>query len=241
MAVRNFINGAPLLTLTVGVDTVGITLEVTSTAGFPEVPFIIALERGTANEEVVLCTAKTATTFTVTRGWDGTVGKSHSIGAALEHTTAAIDYNEANDHINDTEGDVHPQYILESEFGAKGRILVGTGVGTFDDLPVGPDGKMLVASSAAPTGVAWADVPVLSITNNSISAAQLTTATEQSLIARQGSAPAAVNGRVYFNTSENQWYGYNGAWRKMPWNAGQITVSTAAPSGGASGDLWFRY
>lgn len=241
MAVRNYINGAQLLTLTVGVNTTAVTLEVTSTAGFPTAPFTLALERGTVNEEVVLCSAKTATTFTVTRGWDGTTGKAHSIGAALEHTTAAIDYNEANAHINNSSGDVHSQYVLKSEFGAKGRILVGTGAGTFDDLPVGPNGKMLIADSAQATGLAWADVPVLAITNGSISAAQLTTAAEQSLIARQGSAPAAVNGRVYFNTGDNQWYGYNGSWRKLPWNAGKITISSASPSGGADGDIWFKF
>lgn len=241
MSARNYINGAPLLTLTVAVNTTDVTLEVSSTAGFPAAPFTIALERGTTNEEVVLCTAKNANTFTVTRGWDGTTGKSHSIGAAIEHTTAAIDYVEANDHVNDTSGDVHPQYILKSEFGAKGRILVGTGVGTFDDLPVGADGKMLVADSGQATGVSWADVPSFSIQAGSISESQLTSSTEQSLIARTGSAPTAVQGRVYFNTSDNQWYGYNSGWKKLPWNMGKVTVSTSAPSGGASGDVWFRY
>jgi hypothetical protein len=51
--------------------------------------------------------------------------------------------------------DDHTQYIKDSEFGAKGRILVGSGTGTFDDLPVGSNGKALVADSAQTLGVKW--------------------------------------------------------------------------------------
>lgn len=241
MAARNYVNGAPLLTLNVAVNTADVTLEVSSTAGFPPVPFTMALERGTTNEEVVLCTALNATTFTVTRGWDNTTAKSHSIGAAIEHTTAAIDYVEANDHVNENAADVHSQYVLKSEFGAKGRILVGTGAGTFVDLPVGSNDEVLYASSGEASGVRWGQLPGLSIPSNTVSAAQLTDSTEQSLIARQGSAPTAVTGRIYYNTSDGRWYGYKSGWKLIPFGAGQITVSTGAPSGGSSGDLWFRY
>ena len=80
------------------VDSAATTLTVNSTAGYPEPPFTIGLERGTANEEVVLCTAKSGTTFTVTRAYDGTTGKAHAIGTSVEHTVAAIDYVEARDH-----------------------------------------------------------------------------------------------------------------------------------------------
>jgi hypothetical protein len=45
--------------------------------------------------------------------------------------------------------------IPPSAFGAKGRILVGTGAGTYDDLPVGTDGHILIADSGETTGIKW--------------------------------------------------------------------------------------
>ena len=47
MALRNYANGAPLLTLSSGINTVAVTLTVSSTSGYPAAPFTIALERGT--------------------------------------------------------------------------------------------------------------------------------------------------------------------------------------------------
>jgi hypothetical protein len=55
--------------------------------------------------------------------------------------------------------DDHPQYVKDSEFGAKGRILIGTGSGTFDDLVAGTDDQVLTADSGETTGVKWADAP----------------------------------------------------------------------------------
>lgn len=52
--------------------------------------------------------------------------------------------------------DDHPQYVKDSEFGAKGRILVGTGSGTFDDLAAGTNGYILTADSGEATGTKWA-------------------------------------------------------------------------------------
>ena len=92
---RNYSNTAPPVSLTVAATSGATTLTVASTTGYPAAPFLIGLERGTANEEVVLCTATTATTFTVTRGYDGTSAKAHAIGTSVEHTVAAIDYREA--------------------------------------------------------------------------------------------------------------------------------------------------
>lgn len=72
----------------------------------------MAIERGTANEEVVLVQSKTANAFAnCLRGYDGTVAASHAAGKAVEHTTAAIDYREMSDHIYNTALDQHPQYL----------------------------------------------------------------------------------------------------------------------------------
>ena len=241
MTVRNFINGAPLLTLAVLVDLNTPTLEVTSTAGYPATPFTIALERGTVNEEVVLCTSKVANAFTVTRGWDGTTKKTHGIGAAIEHTTAAIDYIEANTHINDSTGDVHPQYLLKGAFGAKGRMLVGTGAGVFAALPVGADNNVLIADASQATGERWGQVVAASIADGVIPEGKLTASVQQSLIARQAGAPAAVNGREYYDSGQSRPFVYVGAWYKKAFGVGYIVVSPGAPSGGSDGDVWLRY
>lgn len=100
MAVRNYSNTAPPVSLTIGVSPSATQLTVASTAGYPTAPFLLGVERGTANEEVVLCTGLTATTFTVQRGYDNTTAKDHGITASVEHTVAAIDYREANAHVN---------------------------------------------------------------------------------------------------------------------------------------------
>lgn len=117
MARRQYSNTAAPLSLTVAATTSSTTLTVSSTTGYPTAPFTLGLERGTANEEVVLCTALSATTFTVTRGYNGTSGKAHAIGASVEHTVAAIDYDEANLHVNATltSDDPHPQYVTAAE------------------------------------------------------------------------------------------------------------------------------
>jgi len=51
--------------------------------------------------------------------------------------------------------DDHTQYIKDTEFTAKGDLLVGSGSGTFDNLPVGTNGKALVADSTQTLGVKW--------------------------------------------------------------------------------------
>lgn len=239
MATRNYVNGAPLLTLAVEVNASAVTLEVSSTSGFPTAPFVIALERGTVNEEVVLCTAKTSTTFTVTRGWDGTTGKAHAAGAAVEHTTAAIDYSEANTHINST-GDVHTQYILKSAFAAKGQLIVATGSAAFTALAVGSDGTVPVASAAAASGIAWGTIGTAGITDAAVTEAKLSSGVQASIVQKLASSPTVVEGRTYFNTGDSRWYGYRGAWKKLTFGAGEISWGTAAPSGGTDGDIYFK-
>lgn len=72
----------------------------------------------------------------------------------------------ATDHgaLTGLSDDDHPQYVKDSEFSAKGRILVGTGSGTFTALAVGTDGHRLVADSAEASGVKWAAAGAATIT-----------------------------------------------------------------------------
>lgn len=73
----------------------------------------MALERGTADEEVVLVGGTDATNLTnCTRGYDGTTAVAHTTGDEVEHVVAAIDLQEAGDHIANTGAGVHSQLLL---------------------------------------------------------------------------------------------------------------------------------
>lgn len=118
MTRRYYSNVATPTTLSSGVSNSDVTLSVPTTTGFPSVPFTAAIDRGSADEELVLVTAKTSNSFTVTRGYDGTSAFSHDAGSPVEHVSAAIDFDEANAHINDTNLDHHTQYLNDTRHDA---------------------------------------------------------------------------------------------------------------------------
>lgn len=106
MALRNFSSVASETTLQAGINNVSTVILVASTTGFPVVPFILALDYGAATEEVVLATNVAGLSVTVTRAYDGTAAVSHGPGAKVRHVSSAIDFREANDHVN-TSTNVH--------------------------------------------------------------------------------------------------------------------------------------
>ena len=76
-------------------------------------PFYVVIDRGTALEEKILCSARSGNTLsvfndgiTVGRGADGTAIAAHDINAVIEHVFTATDADEANEHVNAT-GNVH--------------------------------------------------------------------------------------------------------------------------------------
>lgn len=100
MAQRNFSNNAVETQLVIPVDdTVG-SLVVSSTTGWPVVPFSILVDPDQPEEESCLVTFISGSTLTVTRGYDGTVALPHSSGAVVKHAATAADFREANLHVN---------------------------------------------------------------------------------------------------------------------------------------------
>lgn len=246
MALRNYIDGATLLTLSVGINnTTDTVLTVASTAGYPATPFTIALERGTVNEEVCLVTGKTGTTFTVTRAFDGTTIKAHSSGTSVEHATTAADYRDANAHVYDTTRDDHTQYANKSLWAAKGTVLVASGAGVPAALAVGGDSLVLIADSTQTTGVRWGGVAANQISASAVTFAKLDSALQQKVIQvlTTGTYPGSpAAGEVVYTTDNSRWEGYVGAvWQPIPYGVGKVTYSTGAPSGGADGDVWLQY
>jgi hypothetical protein len=104
MAVRNYSNVATEATLTASIVAGTTSFACTSYAGFPSAPFTAVIDRGTAQEEVILVTGVVGSTLTVTRGYDNTTATSHAAGARVLHVTVAKDYVEANAHVNATTG-----------------------------------------------------------------------------------------------------------------------------------------
>lgn len=214
MSNRNYSNVALPQGLTVSATTASTTLTVANTTGYPTPPFLIGMERGTANEEVVLCTAMTSNTFTVTRAYDGTSAKNHSIGTQVEHTTAAIDYAEAGDHIVATTN-VH---------GLTGGAAV---VGTTSTQTL--TGKTLDGGSNTITGL-----NASAITAGTFASARIPTIAYSSL----SGIPATFTPASHTHPQSD----INGGVIDATTIQGRhIFVQTADPAGSAiNGDLWFQ-
>lgn len=91
--------------LTANITNANVAINVATATGFPpSVPFIIAVDYGTPSEEVCLVTAVAGTTFTVTRGYDGTSATSHNVGAPVRHTWTAMDGNDSRAHEGSAQG-----------------------------------------------------------------------------------------------------------------------------------------
>ena len=70
-----------------------------SPVGYPSsFPFVVALDYNTASEELVLVTASSGTTLTITRGQYGSSGVAHNAGAVVRHVIIAQDLTDFQDH-----------------------------------------------------------------------------------------------------------------------------------------------
>jgi microcystin-dependent protein len=202
MTLRNYSNTTLPQTLTAGIDDSAetIALPVPSTAGYPAPPFILGLERGTSNQEVCLCTdVPNGVTFTVERGYDGTPIVAHAEGAAVEHTSAALDYREPNAFIN----------LLED---VGDLIVFGDGA---TRLPVGANGASLTANSTQPNGLSWVQTIAAGICAYTAAAtpptgwllqngAAVSRATYAALFAAIGTEYGAGDGTTTFNVPDGR-------------------------------------
>jgi hypothetical protein len=115
--------------------------------------FYVVVDRGNANEEKVLCSARANSTLTVAasgRGADGTAQITHAAGATVEICLTATDADEANYTVSQTVGQIQ----------AAGDLLVGSGANALTRLAVGATGKVLGVSGGSP---AWVNDAILNI------------------------------------------------------------------------------
>ena len=96
---RYYSSTAVRTTLAASVAASDTQIQTASSSGFPSLyPFILILEKDSANEEIVLVTGKTGIAFNVTRGVDGTAARAHTVGTSVEHGMVALDLTESRAH-----------------------------------------------------------------------------------------------------------------------------------------------
>lgn len=101
MAARFYINTSKEATLLASVGSGDTTFNLSGSGmvNIPALPFTIRIDPDTASEEVCLVTAGSATSLTVTRGFDGTSTFSHTAGAKVRHVVVAEFFNKADAHV----------------------------------------------------------------------------------------------------------------------------------------------
>jgi hypothetical protein len=66
--------------------------------------FVIVVDRGKVVEEKILCSSRSANTFTVAeRGYDGTTAQDHDSGALVDHVLDALAMQDMNTSVYDNE------------------------------------------------------------------------------------------------------------------------------------------
>lgn len=103
---RYYSNFPPQQTLAAQITSSATSLQVQgSFTGWPvQVPFYAVIDYGTTSAEIVLVTAITGTTATITRGQDGTLAIGHLAGATLDQSVIRQDIDEANAHTTASTG-----------------------------------------------------------------------------------------------------------------------------------------
>lgn len=128
---KQFLGGAVAQALASGLTNSGLSFTTSDSTGMPSGgthPFVIVLERGTANEEKVLVDSRSGNTYTVNasgRGYDGTAGIAHNSGSPVEHCLDAVSMSELSAHENDTTLDEHTQYLNTTRHDVSARHTFG--------------------------------------------------------------------------------------------------------------------
>lgn len=151
-------------TFSASTPAAGATFTVTSGTGYPTGAytggFVIVLDRGTAAEEKVLCSARSGNTFTVGtsgRAWDGTTASAHGGGVTngtVEHCVDADTLTDLSGHVYDTTRDDHTQYQKKSLLTTAGDIIYASATSVWARLAKGTAYQALGMNSGA-SAPAW--------------------------------------------------------------------------------------
>ena len=102
MAVNRYYSAiAQDTTVTSGITSSSTTVTVAATTGYPtNYPFALALDYGSALEEIVDVTGVSGLTLTITRAVNGTTAVAHAAGTTVRHVITARDLTDAQTHYN---------------------------------------------------------------------------------------------------------------------------------------------
>lgn len=143
MTARNYSNTANVPVLTAGITALDTVLATNTISGWPSAPCFAVLDFGAASPEVVLVQSIGVGTMTILRGQGSTSAAIHTAGATITHMAVALDYSEANAHVNASTG-VH---------GATGAVVGTTDTQTLTNKTLtspGIDTATVRASTSAP-------------------------------------------------------------------------------------------
>lgn len=231
---RSYKGGAASTTTSTSIAASGATtFTIAAYTGWPygTPPFFVVVEPGTANEEKILVTRSGATDTTINiyatpsvaanRGMDGTTAFLHASGSTVFPVFTATDADEANE--------------IASTLTTQGDILIH-GASTFGRVGIGTAAQVLKVNSGA-TAPEWGQVATAGIADDAVTAAKIAAgAVGSSEIADGAIVDADINASAAISPSK-----VAGVFITGDSSNNTITISTSAPTGGSSGDIWLKY
>ena len=102
---REILGSVVATTLSANISIASSSFSVNDGSSFPTGslnPFVVVIDRGTADEEKILVESRSTNTFTVkTRGYDGTTAVAHLINAEVDHVLDATSVQSMNKNVFD--------------------------------------------------------------------------------------------------------------------------------------------
>jgi hypothetical protein len=204
---RYYSSTAVKTTLSSSIGSSDTSMTTASTSGFPSsYPYTLILEKDSANEEIVTVTALVGTSLTITRGVDGTSGRSHSAGISVEHGVIALDFTNFRSH-EAAAANVH-------DIGAGASVVGTTTAQTLSNKTLGSAlaaGGYKITGLADPTNAQdaatknWTETAMTSqvaqATTQATNAASSASAASSSASAASSSASAAASSQSAAATS----------------------------------------
>lgn len=169
MAVRKYSSRSQKTTLASAITSSSASITVVSAAALmggktltPNQRFTIVIDPDTALEEIVQVFSSTtnpvsSNTIAIARGIDGSIPQAHSAGAEVRHMAIGEDYQEANDHINNST-DPHGLVIA--------NVVETTDTGTVSTT-------MLAANAVTTAKITDANVTTAKIADGAVTSAKI--------------------------------------------------------------------
>ena len=185
MARRQYLGAATPTTIVNPITNTDVSITLTNATNWPTGSFSLVIDPGLAGEEKILATSRTGTTVNLTtRGYDGTTAAAHVAGAIVYPVPTAIDFDEANSHVNASSG-VHG--------------LTGSVVGTTDTQAI-TNKDMTGSGNTFPTSLATL-TGTQTLTNKTVTSPQEFTTVTATAATGTVNFDALTQGTLYYTTN----------------------------------------